>query len=80
MLDRIGDACAESAIQPRIEAGNRGQRGIIGLHENATLFGQLEIGLDNYSTLPLELALIDSTLPAAEEKEEPVKEPSEEED
>jgi DNA polymerase-3 subunit gamma/tau len=35
------------------------------------LFGQLELGLDNYSTLPLELALIDCTLPGTEEKEEP---------
>ena len=34
-------------------------------------FGQLEIGLDNYSTLPLELAMVDSTLPATEEKEAP---------
>jgi DNA polymerase-3 subunit gamma/tau len=36
-------------------------------------FGQLEIGLDNYSTLPLELAMVDCTLPATEEKEEPVR-------
>ena len=36
------------------------------------LFGQLDLGLDNYSTLPLELALIDCTLPIAEKKEEPV--------
>jgi len=35
------------------------------------LFGQLELGLDNYSTLPLELALVDCTLPAVEAKEEP---------
>jgi DNA polymerase III subunit gamma/tau len=28
-------------------------------------FGQLELSLDNYSTLPLELALVDSTLPDA---------------
>jgi DNA polymerase-3 subunit gamma/tau len=32
------------------------------------LFGQLELGLDNYATLPLELALIDSAMPATEEK------------
>jgi len=32
------------------------------------LFGQLELGLDNYSTLPLELALVDCVLPAEEEK------------
>ncbi|MDP6824900.1 MAG: DNA polymerase III subunit gamma/tau [Dehalococcoidales bacterium] len=32
------------------------------------LFGQLKLGLDNYSTLPLELALVDCTLPSAEEK------------
>ena len=32
------------------------------------LFGQLELGLDNYSTLPLELALVDCTLSPAEEK------------
>ena len=33
------------------------------------LFGQLELGLDNYSTLPLELALVDCALPSI--KEEP---------
>jgi len=33
------------------------------------LFGQLEFGFDNYSTLPLELALIDCVLPSEEEKE-----------
>jgi DNA polymerase-3 subunit gamma/tau len=31
------------------------------------LFGQLDIGLDNYSTLPLELALVDAVLPSAKE-------------
>ena len=36
-------------------------------------FGQLELSLDNYSTLPLELALIDSTLPDTEAKVEPVR-------
>jgi len=42
-------------------------------------FGQLELSLDNYSTLPLELALVDSTLPdtapaaAVEAKIEPVR-------
>jgi len=30
------------------------------------LFGQLDISLDNYSTLPLELALVESTLPEDE--------------
>jgi len=33
------------------------------------LFGQLEFGLDNYSTLPLELALVDCVLPSKEERE-----------
>ncbi len=32
------------------------------------LFGQLEFGFDNYSTLPLELALVDCTLTPEEEK------------
>jgi DNA polymerase-3 subunit gamma/tau len=32
------------------------------------LFGQLEFGFDNYSTLPLELALVDCNLAPAEEK------------
>jgi DNA polymerase-3 subunit gamma/tau len=36
------------------------------------LFGQLELGFDNYSTLPLELALVDCTLPFTE-KEAPSK-------
>jgi DNA polymerase III subunit gamma/tau len=35
------------------------------------LFGQIEIGYDNYSTLPLELALVDCSLPAVEEKAAP---------
>ena len=33
------------------------------------LFGQLEIGFDNYSTLPLELALVECVLTSEEEKE-----------
>ncbi len=33
------------------------------------IFGQLDISLDNYSTLPLELALVDCTLAETEEKE-----------
>jgi DNA polymerase-3 subunit gamma/tau len=39
------------------------------------VFGQLEISLDNYSPLPLELALVESTLPETEteKKETPVK-------
>ncbi|MFC1976918.1 DNA polymerase III subunit gamma/tau [Chloroflexota bacterium] len=32
-------------------------------------FGQLELGFENYSTLPLELALVDCVLTAKEEKE-----------
>jgi len=35
------------------------------------LFGQLELGLDNYSTLPLELALVDCVLTPEEAKESP---------
>ncbi len=33
------------------------------------LFGQLEFGFDNYSTLPIELALVDCILSSEEEKE-----------
>jgi DNA polymerase-3 subunit gamma/tau len=33
------------------------------------LFSQLELGFDNYSTLPLELALVDSAQPPVEEEE-----------
>jgi len=36
-------------------------------------FGQLELSLDNYSTLPLELAIVDSILPDTEVKEEPIR-------
>jgi len=39
------------------------------------LFGQLEIGFDNYSTLPLELALVDCIQPAVEAKEQPAAPP-----
>ena len=35
------------------------------------LFGQLELGFDNYSTLPLELALIDCVLTSEEEERSP---------
>jgi DNA polymerase-3 subunit gamma/tau len=38
-------------------------------------FSQLDIGLDNYATLPLELALVDCTMPVAEEKKEPDRQP-----
>ncbi len=41
------------------------------------LFGQLELGLDNYSTLPLELALVDCALPTAEGKEYEFRQPIE---
>jgi DNA polymerase-3 subunit gamma/tau len=36
-------------------------------------FGQLELNLDNYATLPLELAIVDSTIPDAEVKEETIR-------
>jgi len=39
------------------------------------LFGQLEIGFDNYSTLPLELALVDCAQAPVEEKESPATPP-----
>ena len=32
------------------------------------VFGQLELGFDNYSALPIELALVDSILPSEEER------------
>jgi len=35
------------------------------------LFGQLELGFDNYSTLPLELALVDCVQPPAEQIKSP---------
>ena len=37
------------------------------------LFGQLELGFDNYSTLPLELALVDCVLPVEEKEEIPAR-------
>ncbi|MBN1160436.1 MAG: DNA polymerase III subunit gamma/tau [Dehalococcoidales bacterium] len=36
-------------------------------------FGQLELNLDNYSTLPLELAIVDTALPDAEAEVEPAR-------
>jgi len=36
------------------------------------LFGQLELGFDNYSTLPLELALVDCVLTSGEKKEDTI--------
>lgn len=36
-------------------------------------FGQLELNLDSYATLPLELAIVDSIIPDAEVKEEPIR-------
>jgi DNA polymerase-3 subunit gamma/tau len=44
----------------------------------AKLFGQLEIGFDNYSTLPLELALVDSILASKEVEEVPARQTEEE--
>jgi len=38
------------------------------------LFSQLELSFDNYSTLPLELALVDCAQPSEEEKISPVRE------
>jgi DNA polymerase-3 subunit gamma/tau len=38
-------------------------------------FSQLDIGLDNYATLPLELAVVDCTLSTPEEKKEPARQP-----
>ncbi len=38
------------------------------------LFGQLELGFDNYSTLPLELAMVDCALTSEEEKKTPARE------
>jgi DNA polymerase-3 subunit gamma/tau len=39
-------------------------------------FGQLELGLDNYSTLPLELALVDCTLSEVAAKRETSRQPA----
>jgi len=39
------------------------------------LFGQLELGFDNYSTLPLELAMVDCAQPSVEERESPTTQP-----
>jgi len=36
------------------------------------LFGQLELGFDSYSTLPIELALVDCALPPSEEDRAPL--------
>jgi len=41
------------------------------------LFGQLELGLDNYSTLPLELALVDCIISAQEEPVSEFRQPAE---
>ena len=41
------------------------------------LFGQLDIGFDNYSTLPLELALVDSILTSKKVEEVPTKQTKE---
>jgi len=39
------------------------------------LFGQLEFGFDDYSTLPLELALVDCALPSEGEGQSPAQQP-----
>jgi DNA polymerase-3 subunit gamma/tau len=48
-----------------------GQASLDQILKSTKLFGQLEFGFDNYSTLPLELALVDSIL-SPEEKTVPV--------
>jgi len=57
-LDELKDLAAKASLPQIIKA--------------VKLFSQLEIGLDSYSTLPLELALVDCTLPSEEGKENPV--------
>jgi DNA polymerase-3 subunit gamma/tau len=57
-IDELKDLAAKASLSQILKA--------------IKLFGQLELGLDNYSTLPLELALVDCTLPTAEVKKEPV--------
>jgi len=49
-----------------------GQASLDQILKATRLFGQLELGFDNYSTLPLELALVDSIL-SPEEKTVPAK-------
>jgi len=51
--------------------GLAGQTSLAQLSKAIRLFSQLELGFDNYSTLPLELALVDCTQPPVEEKEKP---------
>jgi DNA polymerase-3 subunit gamma/tau len=45
------------------------------ISKSIKLFGQLELGFDNYSTLPLELALVDCVQPPAEQIESPPAQP-----
>jgi len=61
------DASAEDIQELRDLAA---QASLPQLLKAVKLFGQLEIGFDNYSTLPLELALLEGTLaPAGDEKQ-----------
>ncbi|MFH0769525.1 MAG: DNA polymerase III subunit gamma/tau [Chloroflexota bacterium] len=57
-LTELKDLAAKASLEQTLKA--------------VKLFGQLELGLDNYSTLPLELALVDCTL-TSDGKESPVK-------
>jgi DNA polymerase-3 subunit gamma/tau len=60
------DMVAEDIAELKALAANASLEQILSA---VRLFGQLEIGFDNYPTLPLELALVDSTLAPEVEKE-----------
>ena len=61
---------AEDAAELRDLAGKVPLEKIL---KAARLFGQIEFGLDNYSTLPLELALVDCSLTSEGKAEAPAK-------
>jgi len=64
--DEAVDMVAEDIVELKDLAASASLEQILSA---VRLFGQLEIGFDNYPTLPLELALVDSTLTTEVEKE-----------
>jgi len=64
--DEAVDMVAEDIVELKDLAASASLEQILSA---VRLFGQIEIGFDNYPTLPLELALVDSTLAPEGEKE-----------
>ncbi|MFC1873448.1 DNA polymerase III subunit gamma/tau [Chloroflexota bacterium] len=67
-----GDFTAEEVAELKVVAAGASLPHIL---KAVKLFGQLEFSFDNYSTLPLELALVECVLPSEEKEAIPIRRP-----